>query len=159
MKKTFLLFMFCCITLVARAADAPQYFAIWLKNGHRIDLLLHEKPNVKYIEGTIKFEAASTVVEYNASDVKEFTLEVIPASGIKNMSAEGKDCAVSQSGNMLTISGAEPYARFSLYNAGGKLISTSSADDKGSLCISLNSLDHGVYILKIATTTLKIMKR
>lgn len=151
--------MFCCITIAGRAADAPAYFAVWLKNGQRIDLLLSEKPNVTYAEGTFKFEASTTVVEYNASEVKEFTLETTQSSGIRNMAADGKDCNIHQSGNMLNISGVEPNAMLRLYNAGGMLISTNMADGKGTFSISLDPLDHGVYILKMATTTFKIMKR
>lgn len=151
--------MFCCFTLIAGAADAPKYFAVWLKNGQRIDLLLSEMPNVKYDEGTLKFEASSTAIEYNASEVKEFTLEATASSGIKNLSANGKDCKISQSDNTLSLSGAEPYARLHLYNAGGTLISTNAADGDGMLSISLKQLDHGVYILKIASTTFKIMKK
>ena len=159
MKKSFLLFLFCCITFVGWAADSPKYFAVWLNNGQRIDLLLSEKPTTKFAEGVLKFEAPGIAVEYKASEVKEFTLEATPSSGIRNISPDGKDCIVNQSGNVLSISGAKPHAKLHLYNAGGTLISTNAADDNGKLSISLDMLDHGVYILKIATTTLKIMKR
>ena len=64
-----------------------------------------------------------------------------------------------QAGNVLNVSGAAPYAEVNLYNAGGMLVSTHTADDTGSLSISLDKLGHGVYILKIATTTIKIMQR
>lgn len=151
--------MFCCITLVAGAADAPKYFAVWLKNGQRIDFLLSEKPNVKFDEGTLKFEASSTAIEYNASEVKEFTLEDSPSAGIKNMPSGGKKCTIFQSGNMLIISGAEPYAKFQLYNAAGVIVTAKAADGAGKLSISLDRLNRGAYILKIASTTLKIMRK
>lgn len=158
MKKSLLLFTLCCITLVGWAADAPKYFAVWLNNGQRIDLLLSEKPTTTFAEGFLKFEASGTAIEYKASEVKEFTFEDT-SSGIRNVSADGKDCTVRQTGNMLNISGAEPYAKLNLYNAGGMFVSSHFADGTGSLSVSLDMLGQGVYILKIATTTLKIIKR
>ena len=159
MKKIFPLFMFCCITFVGWAADAPKYFAVWLNNGQRIDILLSEKPTVKFTEGFLRFEAPSTAIEYSASEVKEFTLESMPSSGIKSLSSNGKNWAFSQSGDVLSISGAEPYAKIQLYSAGGVLISTHAVDGNGTLNIPLNRLDHRVYILKTTSTTFKIMKR
>lgn len=159
MKKSVLLFMFCCIALAGRAADAPKYFAVWLKNGHRIDLLLSDKPNVTFTEGVLKFEAPGTTIEYKAADVKEFTLETTQSSAIQGVSANGNGCRISQSGNTLGISGAEPYAKLHLYSMGGMLISTYSADGQGSLSISLDPLDQGVYILKTDAITFKILKR
>lgn len=151
--------MFCCTTLVGWAADTPMFFTVWLNNGQITDFQLSEKPTVKFAEGVLMFETSSSAIEYNASEVKEFTLETLQASGIKSASGNSNHCVVNQLDNMLSISGAEPYAKVLLYNAGGKLILTNSADDKGTLHITLNSLDHGVYILKIATTTIKIMRR
>lgn len=152
--------MLCCgFTLVAEAEESPKYFAIWLNNGQRIDMLLSEKPNVKFEEGTLKFEASATAVEYKASDVKEFTLEATQSTGIHSMKADGKDCSISQSDNMLNILGAEPYAKFLLYNAAGVLVSTNTADGTGTLSISLDRLGRGTYILKNASTTFKILKR
>ena len=159
MKKIFPLFMFCCITLVGWAADAPKYFAVWLNNGQRIDILLSENPTVKFTEGVLRFEAPGTAIEYSASEVKEFTLETMPSSGIKSLSADDKDLAVSQSEDVLSISGVEPYANLQLYSAGGVLISTHAVDGNGTLNIPLNRLGHGVYILKTTSTTFKIMKR
>ena len=151
--------MLCCITLIIRAADAPKYFTIWLNNGQRIDFLLSEKPTVKFTEGFLRFEAPSTAIEYSASEVKEFTLESMPSSGIKSLSSDGNNWSFSQSGDVLSISGAEPYAKIQLYSAGGMLISTHAVDGNGTLNIPLNQLDHGVYILKTTSTTFKIMKR
>ncbi len=159
MKKSLLLFTLCCITLVGWAADAPKYFAVWLNNGQRIDLLLYEKPTTTFTEGILKFEASGIAIEYEASEVKEFTFESTPSSGIRNVSADGKDCTVRQAGNMLNISGADPYAKINLYNSGGMFVSSHFADGTGSLSVSLEMLGQGVYILKIDTTTLKIIKR
>ena len=151
--------MFCCITLIVQAADAPKYFTVWLKNGQRIDLLLSEKPNVQFNEGSLKFVTSGTAIEYNASDVKEFTLEAISPTGINNFSADDKDCVITQSGNTLSVSGAEPYAKFYLYTAGSMLVSTYVANGNGTLSMSLDQLGQGVYILKTASTTFKVMKR
>ena len=151
--------MFCSITIISWAADAPKYFAVWLNNGQRIDLLLSEKPTTTFAEGILKFEAPGTAIEYKASEVKEFTLEDTQSSGIRNMSADSKDCTINQSGNVLSISGAEPNAKLYLYNAGGMLVSTHAADGTGKLSISLDQLNRRAYILKIASTTLKIIKK
>ena len=151
--------MLCCITLVSWAADAPKYFSVWLNNGQRIDLLLSEEPTTTFADGILKFKASGTAIEYKASDVKEFTFEALSSSGINGVSQDGKDCIVNQAGNVLNVSGAAPYAEVNLYNSGGMLVSTHTADDTGSLSISLDKLGHGVYILKIATTTIKIMQR
>lgn len=159
MRKIILLFIVCCITIVGRAAEAPKYFAVWLKNGQRIDLMLSEKPNVSFTSGTLKFTATSSSVEYNANDVKEFTLEATQSTGIQDANDGGKECRVSQSGDVLSISGADPYAKISIYSAGGMLISTHSADGNGVLNVSLNQLGPGVYVLNIASTTLKIIRR
>lgn len=60
---------------------------------------------------------------------------------------------------MLSFSGATPYAKLSLYNVNGTLIQTVAADGKGAVNLSLDSLGPGAYILRIATTTFKIMKK
>ncbi len=158
MKKAFLFFLFCCVTIIAEAADAPRYLAVWLKNGQRVDLLLSEKPNVKFSEGILRFEASGTAVEYAAADVKEFTLEAV-STGIKGLAAEDKDYVVSQSGNMLSISGAEPYAKVHLYSTDGTLVSTCATAGNGTASISLAPLTQGIYILKIASTTIKILRK
>lgn len=150
--------MLCCITLVGWAAEAPRYFAVWLNNGQRIDLLLSNKPTATFSEGVLKFEVPGTTVEYKASEVKEITLEAT-STGIRNLSADGKNCIVNRSGNLLSISGAEPNAKFYLYNAGGMLVVTHTADATGKFSVSLDTLGLGVYILKTGTTILKIMKR
>lgn len=151
--------MFCCITQLGWAADTPNYFAVWLNNGQRIDLLLSEKPTATFSEGIINFEAPGTSIQYKAAEVKEFTLEAMPVTGIESFSVEDKLYAVNQSGNVLSISGAKPNAKLQLYNSGGMLISTHPVDSKGCVNIPLNALIRGGYILKIDSTTIKIMRK
>ncbi len=154
-----LLFMFCISSLAAAAGDAPKYFTVWMKDGQRIDLLLSDKPVVKFAEGTLRFEASSTILEYKASDVDSFTLEATPSTGIHNVLSGGNDYKILQSGEMLYISNAEPNAQVMLYSVSGSIVMTSPADGQGRVSIPLNQLGRGAYVLKIKNNSFKIMKK
>ncbi|MBR4815409.1 MAG: T9SS type A sorting domain-containing protein, partial [Paludibacteraceae bacterium] len=57
------------------------------------------------------------------------------------------------------MSGFEPFLPVSLYTVNGQLIQEYKTTEEGSLEISLNGQPQGIYLIKLNTTTIKVIKK
>ena len=151
-----LLPLLCFVTTIASAANLPKYFAVWLKNGQRVDLLLTETPRVTCGAETFIFKAGATTLEYLTTDVKEFTLEDKSATSINNVSKVKNFGTIARDGNMLRLSGFAPNETVRVCKLSGEQEATYVTDSDGSLIFSIDNLGRGIYVVNAASTTIKI---
>lgn len=94
-------------------------------------------------------------IEFDASLDHSFTF--IADAGVESIGNDG--AMVSLNGNTLSLSGFPANSPVRIYTAGGVLVSEMIVGADGSAEISLDDLQHGVYLLNSSQIQFKFSKR
>lgn len=156
MRNLLSLLLLCFVTTIASAANSPKYFAVWLKNGQRVDMLLTETPRVTCGTDAFTFKSGSTTFEYPVADVKEFTLEEKGTTAVNNVRKSKGNGTIVRDGNRMRLSGFAPNETVQIFKPSGEQVATYVTDSDGTLEFSIDNLGRGIYIVNTANTTIKI---
>lgn len=152
----------CSATCHVTVPEPDFYFIVWLNNGRKTVCHLSDKPLVKYADDKFVLTTTSETVEYDAQDVRKFTLADSPdgdeKDGIISLQS-GDRHAVALDHKAMLISGGTPYASTQIFTAGGMLAGEYKADADGNTLIPLTVLPKGVIIVKSGTLTYKIIRK
>lgn len=139
----------------------PNIFTVWLNDGQQMDIKLDK--NIKVLLEGDKFIVKSDEVnvEYDASDVKMYTLENdgTVETGIKTVRPDGRQGTMSFDGNTIRLIGFTPHSVLRIYALGGQTEGVYRIDAGGNLTLGIDDLNKGIHIIKTESITYKIIKK
>lgn len=144
--------------LVPVTLPAQKAIIIHMKDGSTNvvalnDAQVSQSPTLTF-EGSDLVVKSSQTIRLNIRDIQRYTFGDY-STGLSEI--KGRDPGIVFNGDDITISNQRPGIRGELYNAGGQLVRRQNVGGSGSQ-LSLSGLPSGVYILKIGSTTYKILK-
>ncbi|MBR0046323.1 MAG: Ig-like domain-containing protein [Bacteroidaceae bacterium] len=139
----------------------PNVLTIWLANGKRSDIKLSEQINMTFEEEKFIVKSATVDVEYNALDVKKFSLESDGSeeTGVQKLMTGETTGTMNFDGNAIRLSGFSPNSIVQLFTVNGQAEGGYRMGQDGSLTISVDGLTRGIHIVKIESITYKIIKK
>lgn len=130
-----------------------------LKDGTHDYYLLAEKPYFVFSGNNLSTTKTESVVLYDRNDIKDFTFEYGPSTGISAMEASGNLFVCQTGDGTLQISGLIDGAPVSVYDVGGKLLQIFKTDATGKCVVNLPSTK-GIYVINIDNKkTIKIPRK
>lgn len=144
--KRVLLSMFVLLCQIVVFAEGSALL-VTLSDGSTAGYLLSEKPTVTFGESTLLIKSSEASTEYNRSDVKRFTFVDADVLGIDPLS---KGSTVFEyKNNTVRMEGAP----IIIYRVNGELIK------KGIGTVSIEDQPSGVYIIKMNSQSIKVVKK
>ena len=150
MKKIALSLLVALSCISAKAADGKSLF-VSFNDGSRIEFALSTLPEVTFGNDKMTVTSTATTASYELRKVSTFTYGT--TTGIKQV--ENNKFAFE--GDRIIVDGT--HNQVSAYALDGKAVSLSSIITGDKTIISLDSLTHGVYIIKINNKSIKIARQ
>ena len=150
MKKIALSLLVALSCISAKAADGKSLF-VSFNDGSKIEFALSTLPEVTFGNDKMTVTSTATTASYELRKVSTFTYGT--TTGIKQV--ENNKFAFE--GDRIIVDGT--HNQVSAYALDGKAVSLSSIITGDKTIISLDSLTHGVYIIKINNESIKIARQ
>lgn len=150
MKKIALSLLVALSCISAKAADGKSLF-VSFNDGSKIEFALSTLPEVTFGNDKMTVTSTATTASYELRKVSTFTYGT--TTGIKQV--ENNKFAFE--GDRIIVDGT--HNQVSAYALDGKAVSLSSIITGDKTIISLDSLTHGVYIIKINNKSIKIARQ
>ena len=150
MKKIALSLLVALSCISAKAADGKSLF-VSFNDGSKIEFALSTLPEVTFGNDKMTMTSTATTASYELRKVSTFTYGT--TTGIKQV--ENNKFAFE--GDRIIVDGT--HNQVSAYALDGKAVSLSSIITGDKTIISLDSLTHGVYIIKINNKSIKIARQ
>jgi len=131
---------------------------VWLNNGDKVTYELADAPVTTFQGGQLVIRTNKTTAVYDRRQVLRYTFEDVVDKGIELMAGERR-VQINRDGDEVVLRGLPEGAVASIYAVGGQLIEQRRASGSLPLTISLKNRPTGVYIIKAATETIKLMKQ
>lgn len=149
---TFVALMFMATTL----SFAESQLKVWKKDKSTVLFALSEKPVTTFRNNMLVIKTSTATVEYPLADVLRYTYEGVE-TGIESIESENS-VLYKQERDKLSLSNLKKGTVVYLYNANGNLLDIQKSDGN-TITVSIASRPKGVYIVKCANETIKLMKR
>lgn len=150
MKKIALSLLVALSCISAKAADGKSLF-VSFNDGSKIEFALSTLPEVTFGNDKMTVTSTATTASYELRKVSTFTYGT--TTGIKQV--ENNKFAFE--GDRIIVDGT--HNQVSAFALDGKAVSLSSIITGDKTIISLDSLTHGVYIIKINNKSIKIARQ
>lgn len=139
----------------------PNVFTIWLKDGQQMDIKLDKNIKVSYEGDKFIIKSEEMNVEYEASDVKMYTLENdgTVETGIETVRPKDRQGTMSFDGNTIRLMGFTPHSILRIYALGGQTEGVYRIDADGNLTLYTDDLNKGIHIIKTESITYKIITK
>ena len=131
---------------------------VWLKSGEKVIYELAESPVTTFADGQLIIRTNKVTVPYERKNVLRYTYEDVVYLGIDLQPGE-RQVQVNREGSDITFRGLPDGTIASVYTVNGTLVGQFKAIAGQPLTVSLQNRPHGVYIVKAATETIKLMKQ
>lgn len=157
MKTFFLALFFFAFSAVAKA-EGKGMLVLELCNGQTVSFQLENQPVITFAESEmIVSERGGFSNKFPMSDIVKYTFSDV-STDIDNVGNDG-NIKIFQDGDNLKLSNLKHGQELCLYSTGGILVKKGAASADGRIAMSLHDVPNGVYIVKIATFTYKILKK
>ena len=150
MKKIALSLLVALSCISAKAADGKSLF-VSFNDGSKIEFALSTLPKVTFGNDKMTVTSTATTASYELRKVSTFTYGT--TTGIKQV--ENNKFAFE--GDRIIVDGT--HNQVSAFALDGKAVSLSPIITSNKTIISLDSLTHGVYIIKINNKSIKIARQ
>lgn len=161
MKKALLpLLLMWGMSLTLHAQDEYSTLVIETTEGAKLEISLHQKPEVKMTEEKLTIICGEEIVGYTYGEVRKFYF-IVPQSDVDVTAPVAEETIRIEYRNYTaTIYGVDNPANIQLYALGGKRITAATHGDGSAITVSLSSLAPGIYILDIdGKQSFKLLKR
>ena len=153
----FLTMLLIFITIGAGAqSDSPQ-LVVWLKGGEKAYFDLDKLPETSFGDGLLTIKSSTSTVSYQLANVLRYTYENVQSTGIERLPS-AYAVKISERGESITFRNLKPGTIVKLYSLGGMLLEQHIAKDSEPLTITLQNHPSGVYVVKAANETIKMLK-
>ena len=139
------------------SADGSK-LAVWLKSGDKVVYELADVPVTTFSGSQLIIRTNKVTIPYERKDVLRYTYEDVVYLGIDLQPGE-RQVQVNREGDEITFRGLPDGTVASVYTVNGTLVGQFKATAGQPLTVSLQNRPHGVYIVKAATETIKLMKQ
>lgn len=140
-------------------AQEKDVLGIFMKDGTSVYFLLEEKPLITFENSNVKVVSSTdeAVFERSQVDCFEFVDEIPTA--IEEVEEEFNREKCELSSNAIYLSGLTPGCKVQLFSIGGQSILAASANEDGTVTISIDSLPAGIYLVNYNVNTIKFIKQ
>ena len=151
MKKIALSLLIALSCISAKAADGKSLF-VSFNDGSKIEFALSTLPEVSFGDDKMTVTSTATAASYELWKVSTFTYGT--TTGIKQVETNNK---FAFEGDRIIVDGTNN--KVSAFALDGKAVSLSPVIAGDKTIISLDTLTHGVYIIKINNKSIKIARQ
>ena len=156
MRKQLLLTFVALMFMATTLSFAESQLKVWKKDKSTVLFALSEKPVTTFRNNMLVIKTSTATVEYPLADVLRYTYEGVE-TGIESIESENS-VLYKQERDKLSLSNLKKGTVVYLYNANGNLLDIQKSDGN-TITVSIASRPKGVYIVKCANETIKLMKR
>ena len=157
-QRLLLLSLLLCLaaTVTWAQSDSPQ-LVVWLKGGEKAYFDLDKLPETSFGDGLLTIKNSTSTVSYQLTNVLRYTYENVQSTGIEKLPS-AYAVKISERGESITFRNLKPGTIVRLYSLGGLLLEQYTAKDSEPLTITLQNHPSGVYVVKAANETIKMLK-
>lgn len=130
---------------------------LWYTNGEKTSYLLSNKPVITYNEECLVLTATDASIEVPRADIEKITIGQY--TDVQQLQSDEQQGSITVNADGALLSDFEKGMKVYLYQINGVLINQYTIPESGSLSISLNEMERGIYIIKAGRSTIKIIKR
>lgn len=123
-------------------------FIITTKDGTVAEFYLDDDPLITYQNNLLVAVSRKHEISVNAADVASFVF----SSESVNVGIEGLQ-------STSTLNGLVPGTAVQVFAIDGKLITNTTVSEEGKVDINFNNLPEGIFVIKTAKTSFKIMNK
>lgn len=138
--------------LAASAAD--EALNLTMKDGSVHSFVLAEKPVITMGDGKLNVATDKATATYDLHEVSHYVFGEA-STGIKGV---GASAGVARQGDNIVFRGVKA-DRVAVSTLGGAAVSAAVSATEDGTSVSLSNLPSGVYIIKVAGTTVKVSKK
>ncbi len=163
MKKELLLLITFVLSLFpsslwAQEDPSQQRLVVWLKSGEKVTNQLDKMPRTTFVGTQLNIATNSGAsVSYPLSAVLRYTYEGI-IDGVEGTPV-CQNVRISPEGNTVTFENLPEGSEVQLYNVAGVLLEQHTAVGQQPLTLSVSRKPAGVYIVRTAQQTIKLLKK
>lgn len=132
------------LPLMANADDTR--FIITTKDGTVAEFYLDDDPLITYQDNLLVAVSSKQEISVSAEEVVSFVFSSEP-SGIKNLQGTS------------SFNGLVPGTAVQVFTIDGKLITNTKVSEDGKVDINFNNLPEGIFVIRTAKTSFKIMNK
>lgn len=127
------------------------------KDGMKSVYNLGDNPILTYEGSQMKVKASNAEAQFELMEIERcyFSAEATGTDALQDLS--NMTVLASESG--LQIKNSQPGSVVNVYTANGKQLATHRTDQAGNLTLDLSKAPSGVLLVKIETTTIKLIKK
>ena len=141
------------------AQETEYYFVVHLKDGSKMVYPFAEKPTLTYQDQLLLLSTTKEKLEIVPGDVDKFNLAKTGDNDVTAIEEVVTKTSLDRRGNTLFFSGCRPSTQVQMYDLNGRLVVSETVGESGEVEISLQQQVSGVYLIRTATTTFKILKK
>ena len=145
------------IGLTAQADRCPQLLMVWAKDGSRQAYAFAKNPELTFSGTELLIQGETIEARYPLAELARFTYEVKEQTGITDVLTGEKQCELRE--GMLYFPDMKAQNSVRVYAADGHLVLDRRVSQDGPYSLSLQSLQPGVYLVRVNGFTTKISKR
>lgn len=149
--KFFLFLLFLPFAFTALAQEYATINVI-MKDGSITNVQLKEQPKVTFIGDKLVITTSSKSLQFDRNDVQHFTYA--KANSVNGVNVD-KSKSFSQQGETLIFNSLKSDSHVQIYCIDGRLVKSVTAS--GCFELNLDSLNAGIYIVKVNGTSTKII--
>lgn len=157
MRKEFILSLFFCLSLLAKAEDKLTHIIVWAKDGTRVAYALDKEPMITFSETDMIIATKDIEVNYALENMDRITYGDSNASGIRNINSG--EPIYRWDGEALIFPSLVCNSTVSLYSLNGMMVFTENIKESGEYFFSLSNLNTGIYVVKVNNITYKLIKK
>lgn len=140
----------------AVAADDPDKLILHYQDGHRVEVLLADKPVITFQGGELCLKGTSTNIRCPLADLKNYTFTG-QSMGVESVGYK-PEVLFSREGDVIKILTEKESAEVALFDLQGCRLGVDPEFNGGYCIVDLGQMMPGVYILKIEGYAIKIVK-
>ena len=141
------------------AQETVYYFVVHLKDGSKMVYPFADQPTLTYQESHLLLSTTKEKLEIVPADVDQFNLAKTGDDDVTAIEEVVTKANLDRRGNTLYFSGCRPASQVQMYDLNGRLVASEAVGERGEVEISLQGQPSGVYLVRTATTTFKILKK
>ena len=133
------------LPLMANADDTK--FIITTNDGTVAEFYLDDDPVITYQDNLLVAISSKQEISVSAEDVLSFVFNSGNGTSIANLQGSSR------------FNGLVPGSTVQVFAVDGKLVTTTTVSEDGKVDINLNSLPEGIFVIKTANLSFKIMNK
>lgn len=140
--------------------EVVKFLMVWDNEGSFVSFPLQERPRIvtDVRNNEIVCITSKQEVSFSLDEVHKYTLETDSESAsVENITSDNS--SFSKEANSLGFENFKPGSHVYVYTLDGMVVGSYNINEEGSLTISMEGWNTGVYIIKTDSVTYKVVKK